>query len=296
MKRDLRLLLNLWPHARPDAWVFVFALVATPAIAVLSLAQPWLIKRIIDDHVVAGEINGLAALALLYLAAVAAGYLIEALHVGDSLGRDATDSEIETSAVLACAALRQRFFDRQPAGKLLTRLTSDLDSLGDALSAGIVTIVLDMMMIVGTVAAMFWLDWRLSVLMMLLTPILLGTLEFLRRRMKVLYLEIRDALASINAYLAERIDGVPVIQLFGAESTMLDAFETRNRRFRDRHLAPTSSIHWPMRWSMVWARFSWRSCGRARNGRRGCLDAFGKPRSAGLLVAFIDYMQRHFDP
>ena len=301
MKQDLRLLLNLWPHARPDAWVFVFALVATPVIAVLSLAQPWLIKRIIDDHIVAGELNGLTALALLYLAAVAAGYVIEAAYtLAIAWGGTRLILRLRRALFSHALSLRQRFFDRQPAGKLLTRLTSDLDSLGDALSAGIVTIVLDMMMIIGTVAAMFWLDWKLSLLIMLLTPILLGTLEFLRRRMKVLYLEIRDALASINAYLAERIDGVPVIQLFGAESTMLSAFETRNRRFRD--LTSRSNVIDSLAYAVVdgmgaifMAVVLGVGAGMAAEGMG--LDAFGvEPRSAGLLVAFIDYMQRLFRP
>ena len=80
MKRDLQLIGRLWPHAKPDAWVFVFALVATPAIAALSLAQPWFLKRIIDEHVVSGKLEGLTDLALLYLAAVAGAYIIEAAY------------------------------------------------------------------------------------------------------------------------------------------------------------------------------------------------------------------------
>ena len=80
MKRDLLLLTRLWPHARDDAWVFIFALIVTPVIAAMSLVQPWLLKRIIDEHVVAGELAGLETLALYYLAAVIGAYLIEAAY------------------------------------------------------------------------------------------------------------------------------------------------------------------------------------------------------------------------
>jgi len=301
MKRDLRLILNLWPHARPDAWVFLFALVATPAIAAVSLAQPWLIKRIIDDHVIAGEVNGLATLAGLYLAAVCCAYLIEATYtLAIAWGGTRLILRLRRALFAHALTLRQRFFDRQPAGKLLTRLTSDLDSLGDALSAGIVTIVLDMLMIVGTVSVMFWMDWRLTLVILVLAPILMGLLEFLRRRMKVLYLEIRDALASINAYLAERIDGVAVIQLFDAESSMLNAFERRNRQFRN--LTSRSNVYDSLMYAVVdgmGAVFMAvvLGVGAGMAAQTLGLEAFGvEPRSAGLLVAFIDYMQRLFRP
>jgi len=301
MKRDLRLILNLWPHARPDAWVFLFALVATPAIAALSLAQPWLIKRIIDDHVIAGELNGLVGLAGFYLAAVCSAYLIEAAYtLAIAWGGTRLILRLRRALFAHALTLRQRFFDRQPAGKLLTRLTSDLDSLGDALSAGIVTIVLDMLMIIGTIAVMFWMDWRLSLIILLLAPILMGLLEFLRRRMKVLYLEIRDALASINAYLAERIDGVAVIQLFDAGSAMRNAFEGRNRQFRN--LTSRSNVYDSLMYAVVdgmGAVFMAvvLGVGAGLAAQKLGLEAFGvEPRSAGLLVAFIDYMQRLFRP
>ena len=244
------LVARLWTHAKADAWVFIGALLATPVIAGLSLVQPWLLKRIIDDHVVVGEVAGLRDLALLYLAAVVGAYVIEAVYtLGIAWAGSRLILRIREALYDHALSLKQRFFDRQPAGKLLTRLTSDLDSLGDALSAGIVTILLDLLMIVGTVMAMFLLDWQLSLVMLLMAPLLVGVLEFLRRRMKKLFLSIRDALASINAYLAERVDGVRVIQLFGAEDVTKDDFDHRNKRFRD--LAAQSNVYDALMYSVV---------------------------------------------
>ena len=76
MIRDLKLLGRMWPHARPDAWVFIYALLVTPAIAALSLAQPWFIKQVIDEHIVPGNPEGMGGLALLYFGAVVGSYLI----------------------------------------------------------------------------------------------------------------------------------------------------------------------------------------------------------------------------
>ena len=80
MRRDLQLLRRLWPHARPDAWVFIYALLVTPLIAAMSLVQPWLLKSIIDDHVVPQTLDGLAQLAWLYLGAVLGAYVIESTY------------------------------------------------------------------------------------------------------------------------------------------------------------------------------------------------------------------------
>ena len=299
MKRDLQLIGRLWPHAKPDAWVFVFALVATPAIAALSLAQPWFLKRIIDEHVVSGKLEGLTDLALLYLAAVAGAYIIEAAYtLAIAWGGQRLILRLRRALFEHALGLKQRFFDRQPAGKLLTRLTSDLDSLGDALGAGIVTIVLDLLMIVGTVGAMLWLDWQLSIVMLLMAPILLGVLEFLRRRMRKLYLDIRDALASINAYLAERIDGVAVIQLFGAETPTKVEFDERNLHFRN--LTSRSNVYDSLMYAVVDGMGAVFMAVILAVGAGMLADSVGgmgsEVRSAGLLVAFIDYMQRLFRP
>ena len=299
MKRDLQLIARLWPHARPDAWVFVFAVIATPLIAALSLAQPWLLKRIIDEHVVPGELAGLQDLALLYLAAVVGGYLIEATYtLAMAWGGQRLILRLRRALFSHALSLRQRFFDQQPAGKLLTRLTTDLDSLGDALSAGIITIVLDLLMIVGTVAAMLWLDWRLSMVMLMLTPLLLAVLEALRRRMKRLYLSIRDAIAGINAYLAEHIDGVEVIQLFGAGDDSRTAFDARNRRFRD--LSSQANVYDALMYAVVDGVGAIFMAIILAVGAGLVLSTLGfgdgEARSAGLLIAFIDYMQRLFRP
>jgi ATP-binding cassette subfamily B multidrug efflux pump len=134
----------------------------------------------------------------------------------------------------------------------------------------------------------------------MLTPILLGVLEFLRRRLKTLYLDIRDALASINAYLAERIDGVVVIQLFGAEQGTHQAFDKRNRKFRD--LTSRSNVFDSLMYAVVDGVGSMFVAVILAVGAGILADAVGlgwlgtEARSAGLLVAFIDYMQRLFRP
>jgi ATP-binding cassette subfamily B multidrug efflux pump len=298
---ELGWLKRLWPHARPDAWVVVFALIATPLIAAASLLQPWLIKQVIDVHIVPGKLEGLSQLALYYLGAVLMAYLLEASYtLAIAWGGQRTILRLRSALFKHALSLEQRFFDHQPAGKLLTRLTSDLDSLGDALGAGVVTIVLDVLMILGTLAAMFWLDWRLTVVMLFLLPPLLMLLEFLRRRLRRLFLAIREALSRNNAYLAERVDGVQIVQLFGAEDVVCEEFDSRNRDYRN--LTSTSNVYDALMYAVVdgtssifvAAMLVYASAWGAQHLSPVIPEA--TPLSAGLLVAFIDYMNRLFGP
>ena len=114
----------------------------------------------------------------------------------------------------------------------MTRATSDVDALGEAFSSGVINIVLDLLMIAGTLAAMLWLDARLTMVLLLLAPPILGVLEFIRRRLRALFSEVREALASVNTFVAERVDGVEVVQLFGNERESERLFDARNDRFR----------------------------------------------------------------
>jgi ATP-binding cassette subfamily B protein len=298
---ELRWLKRMWPHARPDAWVLVYALLATPLMACCSLLQPWLVKQVIDEHIVPGQLEGLDQLALIYLGAVLLAYLLESTYtLAIAWGGQRTILRLRCALFEHALSLKQTFFDQQPAGKLLTRLTSDLDSLGDALGAGVVTILLDLLMIIGTLAAMFWLDWRLTVVLLVMTPPLLMLLEFLRRRMRKLYLAIREAFSRNNAHLAEQVDGVQIVQLFGAEKAAREEFDRRNRRYR--HLTTTSNVYDALMYAVVDGTSSIFVAAMLVYGSAwGAEHLAGiipeaTPLSAGLLVAFIDYMNRLFGP
>ena len=151
--KDIALLRRLWPYLRPDAWAFGIALLLTPLAAVLSLIQPYLLKRAIDDHVVPGVLEGLMSIALLYLAAVVAAYFLQGGYVlALAWGAQRSIVRLRSAIYRHLLQLKQSYLDRQPAGRLLTRATSDVDALGEAVSSGLINIVLDLLLIVGTLA------------------------------------------------------------------------------------------------------------------------------------------------
>ncbi|MDP6934483.1 MAG: ABC transporter ATP-binding protein, partial [Myxococcota bacterium] len=297
-----------WTYVRPDAWCLVVAFVATPLVAALNLAQPYLIKRVIDEAVVPSIAEGasgdrlelLRELALLYLGAVVIGYVLEAIYtLAVAWGGQRTILRLREALYRHTIRLSSSFFDRVPAGRLMTRLTSDVESLGDALSAGVVTIALDLLMVVGTISAMVWLDASLALLLLAVAPPLLWILNLLRRRLRDLYLEVRDALASVNAFLAEHIDGIEVIQIFRHEATAQSRFEERNARFR----RATCTSNWfdALMFAIVDGFSSIAVAGMLWYGS-GLAAGWGLPApevgaiSAGVLVAFIDYLDRLFRP
>ena len=290
----------LWPYLRPDAWAFITALLLTPAATGLSLVQPWLLKRAIDEHIVPGVAEGLATVALAYLAAVLAAYVLEGGYVlALAWGGQRSIVRLRSGIYRKLLSLKQSYLDRQPAGRLLTRATSDVDSLGEAFSSGVINIVLDLLMIGGTLAAMFWLDARLTLVLLLLAPPIVGLLELIRRRLRSLFSEVREALASVNTFLAERVDGVEVVQLFGNEAESARLFDGRNERFR--RATTRSNIYDSMMFALVDGAASicvavmlWYGAGLAAS--MGLPLSPVEPVSAGLLVAFIEYLDRLFRP
>jgi len=297
---DVGMLRRLWPFVRPDAWAFLLALALTPMAAALSLVQPYLLKRAIDDHIAVGVADGLMGLAALYIVAAVAGYILEAVYVMVlAWGGQRSIVRLRSGIYRQLLGLSQAFLDRQPAGRLLTRATSDVDAIGEAFSSGLITIVLDLLMIVGTLAAMLWLDAELTVVLLLLAPLLLAVLEIIRRRLRKLFVEVREALAAVNAFLAERIDGVEVVQLFSHEKASEELFDLRNQRFR--RATTRSNVYDSFMYAFVDGAASicvavmlWYGSGLA--AQMGLPVSQVEPVSAGLLVAFIEYLDRLFRP
>ena len=298
---DRHLLRRLWPFMRRDRWAFGIALLLTPAAAGLSLVQPYLLKRAIDGHIVPGVAEGLGVIALIYLGAVLIGYVLEGAYVLVlAWGGQRTIVRMRSAVYRHLLSLSQAYLDRQPAGRLMTRATSDVDALGEAFSSGLITVVLDLLMIVGTLVAMLLLDAELTLVLLVLAPPLLIAIDLVRRRLRKLFLEVREALAAVNAFLAERIDGVEVVQLFGIEGLTERFFDRRNDRFR--RATVRSNMYDSFMYALVdgagsifVAAILFYGSGLAAD-LLGLGPAFRTTVSAGLLVAFIEYLDRLFRP
>lgn len=289
---DWTLVRKLAPYLRPDALLYVVAFVLAPVSAALTVVQPLLLKTVIDDYVVPGNLNGLQTAALLYLAAVVAAFATEASYtVALSHAASRTIARLRDRIYQHSLSLAQSFFDRVPTGRLLTRATSDVDALGETLTAGAITIVLDMLLVVGILVGMFALDAKLTLVLLLVGPPLALAIELIRRKLRNLYNIVRTSLAELNAYLAERLNGVQVVQLYADEERALRGFDERLYRYRD---ATVSTNIWDaLMYALVDGLANVTMALMLWYGSGGILEGVA---TAGLLAAFIDYIGKLFQP
>ena len=129
--------------------------------------------------------------------------------------------------------LPMAFFDRTPAGRLVSRMTTDIDAINEMFSAGSLTLFIDFLTLAGIVAIMFAFNVRLALWSLCGVPPLLLVINFFRPRMRVVFRDIRDRLAALNAYLSEALSGMAVIQLFTRERESRREFDELNEQSRD---------------------------------------------------------------
>lgn len=289
---DAELVRRLWRYIRPYRRTFVAAATVLPLASAFMLAQPYLLKVGIDRTVARGDLAGLLGVATLFLLATigefATLYLQYYLIV---LVAQRSLADLRADLFAHLERLPQSFFDRNPVGRLVTRLTTDVDVLNEAFASGAMTIFMDGVTLAGIVGVMLWIDWRLALVTLAAVPALLVAIDFFRRRARVTYRLIRERIARINSFLQEAISGMTVIQLFAHERESFEEFEGYNRAHRDAY--HISNIYEASLFSVVEAVSSfsmalvvWYGSGRILAGA----VAFG------TLVAFIEYVQKFFIP
>jgi ATP-binding cassette subfamily B protein len=289
---DLRLLAKVLPYATDDRRYYIAALLAAPVSASLKVLQPWLLMLVIDDHISVGDLEGVQRVALYYLAAVVLAFAAEASYtLAISYGAMRTITRLRAAVYRHSLALAHSYHDRVPTGRLLTRATSDVEALGETLTAGAMTIVLDVLLVGGVLTAMFALDARMTLLLMLLAPPLALTIEMIRRIMRRLYLAVRTQLAALNSYLAERINGIRVVQLLSDEARTQSQFDVLLYRYRDTTIR--TNIWDAVLYALVDGLASICMAMMLWYGSGGLLEGVV---TAGLLAAFIDYIGKLFQP
>lgn len=289
---DLQLLMRLWRYLRPYAHVFWPSAALLPMITGLMLVQPWLLKIGIDKYVETGDMAGLARVGGYFLAALLAEFVL--LYVQYYLTMWLAQhslADLREDLFRHIGRLPQSYFDRNPTGRIVTRLTTDVDVLNEAFSSGGMTIFMDLLTLSGIVAVMLWIDWRLALVTLAAVPLLLLSIDFFRRRARVTYRLIRERVARINSVLQESISGMAIIQLFAHERASFATFEKQNSLHRDAY--HRANIYEASLFSVVEAVSSisaalvvWYGSGQILAG----VVAFG------TLVAFIEYMQKFFIP
>jgi ATP-binding cassette subfamily B multidrug efflux pump len=270
----------------------VAALLLLAGLTLLELAGPVIIKQAIDDAIGRGDFAQLGQYALEYLAVVVGIFFLRygQNYLLNRAGQLAMhDLRVELFGHMQGLSLS--FFDRNPVGRLMTRLTNDVDALNELLTSGGLMILSDAITILGIAVALLLLNWPLALITFLVIPPLLILTSFIREGMRSSFRAVRIRLARVNATIAENISGIHVIQLFNRERTTYEHFDAINRDLLRAHLRGVLffAIFWPL-------------VGVASAVTTGAIIWYGGSQvlqgvlTVGGVVAFLQYVERFFQP
>lgn len=289
---DARLIRRLWAYIRPHRGVFWAAMLCLPLTSACSLAQPYLLKLAIDHAIGEADRAALLRIGGLYgLAMVAEFGFLYLQYYLMMLVAQRSLAALRVDLVTHLQELPATFFDRNPVGRLVTRLTTDVDVINEMFAAGALTILMDVATLLGIVAIMVAIEWHLALVTLAVVPVVVVAIDYFRVKARQNYRNIRDRLARLNAYLQEALAGMTVIQLFAREAASQRRFDRLNGEFRD--ASHYANIYEATLFSVIEAIGSIAVAVILWYGGAGIVaGAF----AFGTLVAFIEYMQRFFVP
>jgi ATP-binding cassette subfamily B protein len=283
-----RLLHYLQPYWRQIALAFVAIIVGAAA----QLAQPYLMKVAIDTYIASGQLDALGGLAASYFAVLVVAF---ASDYGQTWILQLTGQrlmfDLRMEVYRHLQRLDLRYYDRNPVGRLMTRVTSDVDTLNDLFTAGVVTIFGDVFTLVGIMAVLLWMNWRLALVAFCVLPLIVLITQWFRRNVRQTYRVVRGWIARINGFLQENITGMSTVQLFRREALNYARFEEIDRRHRDANIE--SIFYYAVFYPAVEAVGALASSLIIWYGGSGVL---GGSLTLGELVAFLLYSQRFFRP
>ena len=289
---DARLARRLMQYVRPHGGLVGGAAALLMVDGLLQLVGPLLTRRVIDVALPAGDAGAVVQAAVLFgvslVAAFGAQYgetVITGL-LGQRVMRDLRQRIFSHVQRLPIA-----FFDRNPVGRLVTRITSDVEALNELFTAGVVAGLGDLFTLAAISVMMVVVDWRLAVASFAAVPLVIGASALFRRAVRTSYREIRTKLARINSFLQERLTGVRIVQLFGRESHEAERFDRLNRDHLDSHLK--SIVYYALYFPAIELLTSVALASLIVAGaHRVEINAL----SIGTVAAFLQLVRRFFQP
>ncbi|HEU5303719.1 MAG TPA: ABC transporter ATP-binding protein, partial [Gemmatimonadales bacterium] len=289
---DARLLRRLLVYLRPYRGLTALAVLLLLAGAGLALVGPVLTQRALDVAIPARDGGLLATLAALFLGALLLEFAVE---YGQTLLTTYIGQRVMYDLRMQIFGHLQRlsisFYDRNPVGRLMTRVTSDVETLNELFSSGVVTVFGDVFTLIAIMAMMLAIDWRLALVTFSVIPLVWLTARIFRRRVRQAFSDIRLRLARLNAYLQERLSGMRVVQLFGREAESAARFAVLNREHLDAHRRSITiyAVFFPVVEVLT-------AVAMALLLYYGGLRAMSGTITIGVLAAFIQLTRRFFQP
>jgi len=287
-----RVLKRLAGYLKPYKLMLILVLLSVVVASLLQTAGPFIVKEAIDGQIQQGTTDDLGKLVLLYVGTLLGVFVLQFLqtmlvtYVGQRVMMDMRLELFQHVQKMSIA-----FFDRNPVGRLVTRLTNDVSTIEEVMQRGVVEMVYNVILIIAMVTALFILDWQLALIMMVTVPPLVFAVRNFALNLRDSFRRQRAWLARLNAFLNENITGMAVVQLFNRQDRNLKRFDERNRGFR---VAALKATYYFAAFeptvvlfnAVTTAAIIWYGGGRVVEGAL----------TLGTLVAFLQLMQYFFWP
>ena len=289
---DSRLLRRIYKYLAPYKKVFFISVLLTILLAIIAPVRPYMVQYTIDHYILEQDQQGLLYMVVLMFIMLGIQTLVQYYHtvLTNWLGQSAI-LDLRKLVFSHLLSLRLKYFDHTPIGTLVTRAVSDLETIADVFSEGIIVIIGDILQIVVIVGVMLYVDWRLTLISLATIPFLLIATYIFKERTKKAFQDVRIEVAKLNTFLQEHISGMRITQLFVREDAEMEKFKNINRRHRKAHIKSVwyYSIFFP-----VVELMSATSVGLlVWYGFKEVLDG---SLSLGVIVSFMMYLNMLFRP
>jgi len=246
---DMSLFMRVMKYVNPYKTLFVFTGFLVLLSAGISPLRPWLIQYTLDNSIIVPNMELLQMLTMIIVGLLVLEGLVQFLQtylanwLGQSVIRD-----LRVDVYRKISHFKLKYFDQTPIGTLVTRAVSDIETIADIFSEGVLTILGELIKLVVVIAFMFYLDWRLTIMCLIPIPILLWATNVFKDYIKLAFQDVRNEVAKLNAFVQEHITGMFIVQIFNREKQEMNKFQTINARHRDAHLRTVfaNSVFFPV--------------------------------------------------
>ena len=290
---DFELLKRVLEFAKPYKTTFVIATISALLLSVLGPARPMLINFAIDNYILVPNKEGLLNITILLLSILLFEGVLQFFYIYLStwLGQHVIQ-DLRAKVFKHILSLKMKYFDNTPIGTLVTRAVSDIETVADIFSQGLLVIVAELLKLIVVIAMMFYTDWRLALIAMLTIPILLVATAWFKKNIKRVFQDVRTQISSLNTFVQEHIVGMNIVQIFNRENAEYKKFYNINKKHTDANI---KGIFYYAVFFPVVEVLSAMSIGLiVWYGGQGIVD--GKDITIGELVAFILFIHMMFRP
>ncbi|MBW6533966.1 MAG: ABC transporter ATP-binding protein/permease [Mariniphaga sp.] len=290
--QDWQLLRKYAGYFRPHKKWFFFSIASIPVTTAAGILFLWLVENIVDNYILPGNVDGLIRQVIFLALVLFLNILFDGFY-SYSFSKAGNLAIVDLRKQMFDKSLRfpLSYFDKKPIGVTLSRLTSDMESVSESFAAGILGLLADSIKTLALVGYLFYLNWRLTLVLLFVVPLIILAISYLRKKIRKAYDISRTSLAKSAAYLQEALNGMKTVQLYSAEEKVFNKYDGLNKEFSDAQ--NKSNIYDSFLYSIVEGITS---VATALVIWYGAIQIWDYGYTMGVLIVFVTTLERLFVP